>query len=192
MIYNSIAILGFRATGKSSVGSVLAKNLGWSFIELDKQIQTDTGKTIAELTSNGTNWQNFRSLELEMLNKALKNEKIVISCGGGVGVNDQNRDQQQELLKSFGDCLKILLWADTEVIKSRLLQDFRNLDVNHRVSLTGQVETEEMFWQNNLETLNKRRRLYEMLTEYKFDTSADSIDSIVDKILNQFKHELFR
>lgn len=190
VIYNSIALLGFRGTGKSSVGAVLAQKIGWEFVELDLLIQTKTGQSIAELTKNGTSWDKFRDIESQLIVDSLNKQKLVISCGGGVGVNNQNGNLQQHLLQSYSNCLKILLRANQLVIKERLLQDFRKLDSNHRVSLQGEIETEETFWSNNLQTLNKRQALYEDQTVFKFDSSTDSVKTIADKIITQFKYEL--
>ena len=190
MIYNSIVLLGFRATGKSSVGTILAQKLGWEFVELDRLIQTKTSQSVAELTENGTSWDKFRKIETELLVESLKREKVVISCGGGIGVNDQNGNIQHETLTTAQNCLKILLYAQTEIIKDRLLKDFRNKDSGHRVSLKGEIETEETFLRNNLETLHKRQTLYEVQTEFKFDSSTDSVKTIADKIITQFKYEL--
>jgi shikimate kinase len=190
VIYNSIALLGFRGTGKSSVGAILAKKLGWEFVELDQLIQTKTGQSVPELTKNGSTWDKFRDIESQLLLYSLNKEKVVISCGGGVGVNDQNGNQQYKLLQSYNNCLKILLQANDQVIKERLLQDFRKLESNHRVSLRGEIETEETFWRNNLEILNKRIPLYEVQTKFIFDSSTDSVKTIADKIIMQFQYEL--
>jgi shikimate kinase len=190
VVYNSIVLLGFRGTGKSSVGKILAEKLDWQFVELDKLIEQNQGQTIAQLTNNGTTWDNFREIESQLLTNCLKKERQIISCGGGVGVNDQNGNLQKQILDSSFDCLKILLTADTEVVKERLLKDFKNKNDSHRVSLQGEKESEESFWQNNQQILNKRKALYEVLSKNQFDTSTDSISTITDKIITQFKNEL--
>lgn len=78
-------------SGKSTTGKKLASLLGWSFIDIDKRIEEQTGKTIPELfAQNGEAY--FRNVETEVLKslKTLKN--AVISTGGGTPCHGDNMD----------------------------------------------------------------------------------------------------
>lgn len=92
MLNNKIVyIIGFMGSGKSTAGRKLASVLGWSFVDLDKVIEEQTGKTISELfAQNGEDY--FRNLEAEALRnlKSLKN--TVISTGGGTPCYGDNMD----------------------------------------------------------------------------------------------------
>jgi shikimate kinase len=86
-----VYIIGFMGSGKSTTGKKLASLLGWSFIDIDKRIEEQTGKTIPELfVQNGEAY--FRNVETEVLKslKTLKN--VVISTGGGTPCHGDNMD----------------------------------------------------------------------------------------------------
>jgi shikimate kinase len=92
---NKIYLIGFMGSGKSTVGRKLAKNLGWSFIDLDRKIEEHTGKTISDIfTQNGENF--FRKEEAEILKDIKSIEKAVIATGGGAPCFGNNMDQMLE------------------------------------------------------------------------------------------------
>jgi shikimate kinase len=84
----SIFITGFRAVGKSTISPLLAQKLNWQTVEMDTIIQQQSGQNVAQMTQNGTNWQSFRLLETRVLSELIQTKNIVVSCGGGCGVND--------------------------------------------------------------------------------------------------------
>jgi shikimate kinase len=55
---DKIVLIGFRATGKTSVGKKLAEALNWRFVDLDEEIQKKAGKSIKEIVEEG-GWQAF-------------------------------------------------------------------------------------------------------------------------------------
>jgi XRE family aerobic/anaerobic benzoate catabolism transcriptional regulator len=79
----SVALLGLRGAGKSSVGRALAERLGWPFIELDRRIEQESGLSLTALFElHGE--QHVRSLEARVLATALAEPPSVIACGGGL------------------------------------------------------------------------------------------------------------
>ena len=79
-----IALIGMRGAGKSTLGSMLAKQLENHFVELDNEIEKDTGMPLGEIFSL-YGQSGFRAIEKRMLERVLKeNERAVISVGGGV------------------------------------------------------------------------------------------------------------
>jgi len=85
MIKDSIALIGFMATGKSTVGKALKDYLGteYKFIETDQLIIEMAGKSIPIIFSeNGE--EKFREYEIEACRKVAKLKKSIISCGGGI------------------------------------------------------------------------------------------------------------
>lgn len=78
-------------SGKTTAAKKLAAALGWSFIDLDKKIEENTGKLIPDLFSQyGETW--FRIVEAEVLRTLKDQENTVISTGGGTPCHDHNMD----------------------------------------------------------------------------------------------------
>ena len=49
MSFAGIALIGLRGAGKSTLGKMLAKKIGWSFVELNKEIEAQNGLSVAEI-----------------------------------------------------------------------------------------------------------------------------------------------
>ncbi|HEX6539041.1 MAG TPA: 3-dehydroquinate synthase [Candidatus Dormibacteraeota bacterium] len=78
-----IALVGLPGSGKSAVGAALAGHLGWTAIDLDREIESAGGRAVADiLESDGE--AAFRRLELEALRRVAGRTEAVIACGGGV------------------------------------------------------------------------------------------------------------
>ncbi len=85
-----IALIGLPGAGKTTVGRLLAEELGWMFSDCDAAFETETGGRIADwVATNG--WLAFRAREHELLASALGRTKIVIASGGGAVEEVGNR-----------------------------------------------------------------------------------------------------
>ncbi|MHA2127850.1 MAG: shikimate kinase, partial [Promethearchaeota archaeon] len=91
MSKSNIALIGFMATGKTTVGKALVEYLGssYSFIETDQIIVEMVGKSIPRIFSEEGE-DKFRDYEIIACESASKLEKAVISCGGGVVLKSVN------------------------------------------------------------------------------------------------------
>ncbi len=77
-----LVLTGFMGAGKSTIGRLLAKSLGWKFLDLDNHLEQRTGSTIADIfTHHGE--ARFRRLESTALASALTHNQTVIALGGG-------------------------------------------------------------------------------------------------------------
>lgn len=85
-----IALLGLRGAGKSTVGKRLAKALGWSFVELDREIEREAGMPLSEVFSiHGE--AHYRTLELRALTMLLAADlQLVVATGGGIVTHDES------------------------------------------------------------------------------------------------------
>ena len=90
-----IAIVGLPASGKTSIGSALARRLGLPFVDLDEQIVAAEGRSIAEIFKVEGE-ASFRQLESVFLNKATSGSKAVVSTGGGCVLSSGNRSLLRE------------------------------------------------------------------------------------------------
>jgi shikimate kinase len=112
-----IYLVGFMGSGKSTVGSVLADELGWSFYDLDSEIEKAAGASVAEIFDQRGESE-FRTLETEALKKRVLNVRTgrpqVIALGGGAFTIEENF----ALASNHG----VTIWLDAplEVIQPRI------------------------------------------------------------------------
>ena len=112
-----IYLVGFMGCGKSTIASALADELGWSFFDLDQEIEKAAGESIADLFEHKGEAA-FRALETEALKKRVYNVRTgrpqVIALGGGAFTIEENF----ALVSNHG----VTIWLDAplEVIKPRI------------------------------------------------------------------------
>lgn len=108
----NLYIVGFMGVGKSAIGRRAARELGLRFIDSDDQIEKAQGKRIPDIfASEGE--AHFRKLERAFIETGHPSEGCVVSCGGGLVV----QDGMKELLKQKG--VVICLFASVESIIER-------------------------------------------------------------------------
>jgi len=89
MDFKNISLIGFMGSGKSTVGKVLAKKLGFIFIDLDRVIELNEGKEVRDIFKIYRE-KYFRDLETKVIEKIYKNKYCVFACGGGVVKRKEN------------------------------------------------------------------------------------------------------
>jgi len=92
-----VLLIGFMGSGKSTVGRLIADEMGMPFIDLDERIVSEAEHSIPEIFEAGGE-SAFRDLEAAALQRLTTDADSVVACGGGVVVRDENR----ALLKSLG------------------------------------------------------------------------------------------
>jgi XRE family aerobic/anaerobic benzoate catabolism transcriptional regulator len=84
MAFAGIALIGLRGAGKSTLGRMLAKKIGWDFVELNKEIERDNGLSVAEIIAL-YGQEGFRRMEQTALGQLLaRKEPMVLATGGGI------------------------------------------------------------------------------------------------------------
>jgi shikimate kinase len=217
MQHTSIYLHGFRATGKSTIGQLLANQLNWQFTEMDQLITERAGQAVNQLTQSGTNWTNFRNLEQQLLIDLLPQSRLVVSTGGGLCVNDvinphTNQPYGQEnlqLLNQHSAHLSILLETDQHKTANRIRRDELaesdtqrpilnpqrahqlQTQLNHAPAETHQSLIVEAIVEDALDTYQKRRPFYHQITSHIIDTGQlypkQAVEDII-KILNTELH----
>lgn len=129
-----VILIGYRACGKSSIGRLLAKRLGWNFLDLDQVIETRESCSIKELVEK-YGWDYFRRQEKNLLREIIDLENIVVATGGGAVLH---HDLWPRILQSF---FSVWLVADHDTICQRLAGDSRT--EGQRPSLTGRNVLDE-------------------------------------------------
>ena len=141
MIYDSrlrtnLYIVGFMATGKSSVARRLARKLRFRYIDSDRAIEEKEGRKIKDIfEENGEEY--FRGLEREFVESGHPSQECIVACGGGLIL----QSDLLEILRSRG--VVICLFASVETIlkrtsnsKKRPLLNIENRDAQIRRLIT--------------------------------------------------------
>jgi len=85
-----VYLVGFMGAGKTSVGRALAAQLGWSFVDLDVEIERSQKMPVRDIFSKSGE-AHFRQLEHEHLKRLSERPRVVIALGGGASVDPENR-----------------------------------------------------------------------------------------------------
>ena len=169
----NIYLIGYRCTGKTSVGKSLAKKIGWVFLDADIELVNEHGITISEIVAT-EGWESFRKKEKDVLKRLSSLDKHVIATGGGAILDEENVIN----MKKSG--ISIWLRATPETVKDRILKDETTED--SRPSLTSKGLMEEIE-----ETLIYRKPFYEKAMDFFVDTDNLDIENVclsIQKKLN--------
>ncbi|TFG15619.1 MAG: shikimate kinase [Promethearchaeota archaeon] len=173
MTKDSIALIGFMATGKTRVGQELAQQLGntYRFIETDQLIIDEAGKPIPKIFAEDGEIR-FREYEIEACKRASKQHKVIISCGGGIVLNKINIDYLKQ------NCHIVLLQATAEEIFKRAMKDGQETrPVIDKEDPKAEIEKVLVF----------RKPFYEAAAEIIIDTTGKDIPQIVREIIEETK-----
>jgi XRE family aerobic/anaerobic benzoate catabolism transcriptional regulator len=110
-----IALVGLRGAGKSTLGQKLAAERGWRYVELDKEIELESGMSLPELFSL-YGQSGFRRFERRTLERLIEeNSQMVLAVGGGVVAEDETYGFL------LGKCFTVWLKASPEEHMSRVI-----------------------------------------------------------------------
>ena len=90
----NIFITGFSGSGKTTVSRIVARLLGWAFVDLDTEIERGAGQPIERIFATSGE-AHFRRLERDALTSACQRVRQVVSTGGGIVVDARNRDAME-------------------------------------------------------------------------------------------------
>ncbi|MFW9874603.1 MAG: shikimate kinase [Candidatus Thorarchaeota archaeon] len=171
MTKNSIALIGFMATGKTTVGKYLAEYLGgaYEFIETDQIIIEMAGKSIPDIFLEEGE-KRFREYETVACKKVSNLTNVIVSCGGGVVLNNINIENLKK------NCHIVLLEATIEEIYKRVIKDGKE---------TRPVINKEDPKKEIEEVLNYRKSYYEEAAEIIIETTDKKIAIIVREIVSK-------
>lgn len=114
-----LCLLGFMGSGKSTVGKALAQPLGVSWVDSDSWIEEKQGRPISEIVSE-KGWPAFRAMEREFAFEMKLQAPMVISCGGGFPLDNENWQWISN------NCTSIYLRVDKDVLLNRLINETSN------------------------------------------------------------------
>jgi len=157
-----VYLVGFMGAGKTSVGQCLARELRYRFVDLDHEIERDTGRTIPEIFRDDGELV-FRRLEARALRAVGGQPEIVVGTGGGTLTLWENRD--------FVHLTGVSVWLDAPL--DVMLDRCRGGE--HRPLLAGRPEMEALF----AERVGSYR-----LSDLRVDASADTPEALASRIVS--------
>lgn len=162
----NVVLIGYRGTGKSSVGKILAAQLGRTLLSTDAEVVKLAGQTIPAMVEQH-GWEYFRDLESKVCQELADQNGLIIDTGGGAILRLQN----VEVLKQTGK----LFWltASVETIAKRIGSD------TQRPSLTGT----KSFLDEIQDVLQDRLPKYQAAGDYVIETDGRSLSQVADEIL---------
>jgi shikimate kinase len=112
MAVRAVFLVGFMASGKSSVGQELARRLGWDFVDLDARIESRERQTVPEIFRDRSE-PGFRLAETSALRDLLTaslGQDSVVALGGGAFVQERNRELLRQWPTVFLEAPASELW----------------------------------------------------------------------------------
>ena len=128
----SIVLCGFMGCGKTTIGRVLAKRLGYRFADTDDMLTAQTGQSISQIFAESGE-SHFRDLEHQVVQRAARLSRHVISTGGGVMTFERNAQLLSErafvihIHRSFEDCYKTIRQRTDRPIGSKSREELLQL-----------------------------------------------------------------
>jgi len=166
----NIYLIGYRCTGKTTVGKALSIALNRQFVDADAVLTGKYGTTIQQMVDRD-GWEAFRRREKAVLSEICTVSNQVVATGGGVVLDPDNVACMRE------SGLSVWLKATPDTIRSRMGEDAKT--AAQRPSLTGRDLISEI-----ADVMAARLPLYEDASAFAVDTDDRTIADILDSILH--------
>ena len=162
----NLVLIGYRGTGKSTVGKILAERLGRELVSTDAEVFRRARLSIPDIVQR-FGWDHFRDLESEVCRDLAGKDGLIIDCGGGAILRQQNVD----CLKKNG----VLIWltATVRTIADRIGRDTQRPSLTGTKSFTEEVE----------EVLRERQPKYKAAANHMIETDGRSVTEVAEAIL---------
>jgi len=168
----NLFLIGYRGTGKSTVGQRVAEQLGYPFFDTDLEIEHRAGRSIAEIFA-GDGETAFRTLEAAVLDQLSRDSKCVLALGGGAVMRPGNRAK----LKTRGRTAWLV--ARPETLWQRIQAD--GASGHRRPNLTAAGGLAEV-----VAVLSRRLPAYRECADWVVDTEGRTPDEVAGQIVDQF------
>lgn len=171
-----IYLAGFMGSGKSTIGPILANTLGYKFVDVDRQIEQEAGKSVTAIfKEDGENA--FRAVERSILQRMSGMDEIVVSLGGGTVAHEENF----QLIRSSGVIVYLQLSPEEAVRRMRRKTDRPMLRDKDGNQLQGQALEQRI-----MELLAVREEFYNR-ADIVVRTEKLNVGRTVDEIVKKLR-----
>jgi len=167
----NLTLIGYRATGKTTLARLLAKRLGFEWIDADVEIERRAGKSIATIFAEDGE-PAFRDLEAKVIADLCRRQRLVLAAGGGAPLREESRRAMRE----SGNV--VWLTAQPETILLRMSADPTNPD--RRPNLTDRGPLDEI-----TQLLKQRDPIYRESADLEVDTEGKTPERLTAEILDR-------
>jgi shikimate kinase len=167
---SNIALIGFMGAGKSAVGRALASAAGMDFLDLDKMVEEQAGRSISNIFSLDGE-PSFRRMETEIIKDAAVRINTVIACGGGVVLDQVNIEAIRH------NAVIIYLTAEPSILLGRVLNSRETRPLLQVFDPASAMK----------DLLKHREPLYRAAADLTVNTSALDIEGVVQNILAEIR-----
>ena len=164
-----ISLIGYRATGKSTIARLLAEKLNAPWADSDQEIERQAGKSIARIFAEDGE-EAFRNFEARVIFDLCQSDELVLATGGGAILREETR----EILRASGPVL--WLTASPETIAARMNADAATASM--RPNLTSLSQLDEI-----RSVLEFRTPLYQETASLEITTEGYTPEEIVEQLL---------
>src|SRR4029077_16458704 len=114
--YRVVCLTGFMGSGKSTVGRMLASQLAWHFVDLDAEIERESGLSISQIFAQKGETV-FREIEHQCLARTLgtasaRNTRLVLALGGGTCTQPRNASLIRDVGAGQRGAGAVVIWLD--------------------------------------------------------------------------------
>lgn len=166
-----LTLIGYRATGKTTLAKLLAERLGWDWIDADVEIERRAGRSIATIFAEQGE-PAFRDLEASVIADLCQRDRLVLAAGGGAAM----RPESQQAMRNAGPV--VWLSARPETILARMTGDATT--ATRRPELTDKGPLAEI-----VHLLEVRTPVYRVTAHVALDTEGKTPAELVEAIIEQ-------
>jgi shikimate kinase len=167
----TLTLIGYRATGKTTLARLLAERLGWDWIDADVEIERRAGKPIAKIFAEDGE-PAFRDVEARVIADLCRRDRLVLAAGGGAPLRPESR----RAMRAAGKV--VWLTARPETILTRMTGDATS--GSRRPNLTDKDPLAEI-----VELLDRREPIYRESADWVVDTEGKRPQELVEEILGK-------
>jgi len=165
----NIYLIGYRCTGKTTLGRELARELALEFVDMDELLVAEAGQSINEMVAE-KGWPYFRSQERTLLSRLAGKGPLVVGTGGGIILDPDNVAE----MRAGG--MVVWLQCSSDTITHRIQGDSRTREMRPALTDKGLIEEIES-------VLQERMPLYQGAAHITLATDAGDVQALCKEII---------